>query len=186
MTGIKSYFICKGVSCTYNTSNKIMKHSVSTLHDPLFDEALFSVVMKFTAMQIAHDSLIKQICEIFNSVEKLASKVSIAKIKCLCILAKPKAPVSLTSPDKINLILQDQRLKCAQLQRKIDDMAIELKKSSFSVDQELSGDYIQIFSNANRSNVTVFMNLFWQHLQKLFSPGAKGVRFHPVTVRFCL
>ena len=82
--------------------------------------------------------------------------------------------------------MQDQRLKCAQLQRKIDDMAIELKKSSFSVDHELSGDLIQIFRNADRLNVTDFMNLFWQQQQKLFSSSAKGVRFHPMIIRFCL
>ena len=100
-----------------------------------------------------------EICEICNSVENLASKVSIAKIKRLRIPAKPKAPVSLMSPDRIKLTLQDQRLKCAQLQRKIDDMVIELKASSLSVDHELSGDLIQISSNASRSNVTDFVNL---------------------------
>ena len=30
-----SYFICKGVSCIYNTNNKIIRHSVPKLHDPL-------------------------------------------------------------------------------------------------------------------------------------------------------
>ena len=52
-------------------------------------------------------------------------------MKRLRIPAKPKALVSLTSPDRTKLTLLDQRLKCAQLQRKIDDVAIELKKSSF-------------------------------------------------------
>ena len=99
---------------------------------------------------------------------------------------KPKAPVSLTSPDRIKLTLQDQRLKYAQLQRKIDDMATEFKKQSFSVDHELNGNLIQIFSNTDRSNVTDFMNLFWQQQQKLFSSSAKGVRFHPMIIRFYL
>ena len=91
-----------------------------------------SVVMKFTAIQIAHYSLKNtEICEICNSVEKLDSKVTITKIKLLRIPAKSKALHSLTSPDRIKLTLQDQRLKCVQLQRKIDDMAIELKKVYF-------------------------------------------------------
>ena len=112
-------------------------------------------------------------CEICKSVEKLASKVSIAKTKRLRIPAKPKAPVSLKSPDRIKLTLQDQRLTCAQLQRKIADMAIEFKKSSFAVDHEFSGDLIQIFSNADKTKVTDFINLFWQQQQKLFSSSAK-------------
>ena len=36
VTKIKSYFICKGVSCTYNTNNKIIRHSVPKFHEPLF------------------------------------------------------------------------------------------------------------------------------------------------------
>ena len=102
------------------------------------------------------------------------------------IPAKPKARVSLTSPDRIKLTLQNQRLKCAQLQRKIDDMAIELQKLSFSVDHELSEDLIQTFSKADRSNVTDFIKFFWQQQQKLFSCSAKCVRFHPLIIRFCL
>ena len=60
------------------------------------------------------------IFDICNSVEKLASKLSVAKIKRLRIPAKPRAPVSLTSSDRIKLTLQDQRLKCAQLLINID------------------------------------------------------------------
>ena len=39
VTKRKSYFICKGVSCAYNRNNKIIRHSVPTLQDPLFNEA---------------------------------------------------------------------------------------------------------------------------------------------------
>ena len=186
MTNIKSYFICKGVSCTYNANNKI-RHSVPKLDDPLFNEALF-----FSSYEVyRHEDCTllvnkTEICEICNSVKKLASKVSIAKMKRLRIPAKPKALVSLTSPDRTKLTLLDQRLKCAQLQRKIDDVAIELKKSSFSLDHELSGDLIQSFSNADSSNVTDFMNLFWQQQQKLSSSSSKSVRFHAIIIRFCL
>ena len=65
-------------------------------------------------------------------------------------------------------------------------MAIELKKLSFSVDHELSGDLIQTFSKADRSNVTDFIKFFWQQQQKLFSCSVKCVRFHPLIIRFCL
>ena len=100
--------------------------------------------------------------------------------------AKPKAPVSLTSPLRLKKTLQVQRLKCAQLQKRISEMTVELKKSSCSVDHDLSKDLIQIFSKADQSNVTPFMNLFWQQQQKLFSSNAKGVRFHPMIIRLCL
>ena len=48
------------------------------------------------------------------------------------------------------------------------------------------GELIEIFSNADRSNVTDFMNLFWLQPQKLFSSSAKSMKFHPMIIRFCL
>ena len=116
MTKIKSYFICKGVSCTYNTNNKIIRHSVPKLYDPLFNEAL--LFSSYEVYRHAHCTLLvnkTEICEMCNCVEKLASKLSIAKIKRLRIPAKLKAPVSLTLPDRIKLTLQDQRLNVHRL-----------------------------------------------------------------------
>ena len=65
-------------------------------------------------------------------------------------------------------------------------MAIEVKISSFSINHELSRYLIQSFSNAGRSNVPDFMNLFWQQQGKLFSSSAKGVRSHTMIIRLCL
>ena len=48
------------------------------------------------------------------------------------------------------------------------------------------GELIEIFSNADRSKVTDFMNLFWLQPQKLFSSSAKSMKFHPMIIRFCL
>ena len=110
MTRIKSYYICKGVNCTCNTNIKIVRHSAPKLHDPLFNEDL--LLSSYEVYRHADCTLLAnkiEICETCNSVEKLASKVSIPKIKLLLrILAKPKARVSLTSPDRIKLTLQDQ------------------------------------------------------------------------------
>ena len=47
-------------------------------------------------------------------------------------------------------------------------MKLELKKSSIEVENELSNDLIEIYSN-NTNKVTDFMNLFWQQQMKLFS-----------------
>ena len=84
--------------------------------------------MKFSIVHADCTLLVNEIeiCDIFNSAEKSALKVSVAKVKRLRIPVKPKAPVLLTSPDKIKLILQDERLNYAQLQRKIDDVEIKL------------------------------------------------------------
>ena len=84
----------------------------------------------------------------------------LAKIKRLHIPAKAKAPVSLTSPDRIKLTLQDEKLKSAHPLRKIYDMAIQLKKSSFCFAHDFNEDLIQIFSNAERSHLTELIKLY--------------------------
>jgi len=47
--------------------------------------------------------------------------------------AKPahvKAPVSKTDPERLKLTLQGQRLRCAELEQKLNDMKAELQKST--------------------------------------------------------
>lgn len=103
-------------------------------------------------------------------------------------LAKPasvKAPVSKTDPNRIKLTLQGQRLRCAQLERELNEMQAELRKSSVEIDHELSSDFASILGSAG-GKVTPFMNLFWQQQQKLFASSASGVRYHPMIIRFCL
>ena len=73
----------------------------------LLQPSLFNEALLFSTYEVyrhADFTLLvnkTEICEICNSVEKWASKLSVAKIKRLGIPAKPKAPVSLTSPDRI-------------------------------------------------------------------------------------
>ena len=99
--------------------------------------------------------------------------------------AKAKAPVSATSTHRIKLTLQQQRLKCAQLEKELKNMQEMLKKSNFQVDNKLNQDFISIF-NTSHSQVTPFMQLFWQQQQKMFQCDQRGARYHPMIIRFCL
>ena len=76
-------------------------------------------------------------------------------------------------------------MRCAELERELNEMRMELKKSSIEVDHELSNDLTKLFDKAD-SAITPFMNLFWQQQQKLFSSTSTGVRYHPMIIRFCL
>ena len=56
-------------------------------------------------------------------------------------LSKPanvKAPVSKTDPERIKLTLQEQRLKCAELERELNEMPVAIVKTNIEVDHELS------------------------------------------------
>lgn len=66
-------------------------------------------------------------------------------------------------------------------------MRTELKNTNIEVDHELSNDLTKILGTAaDTSKMTPFMKLFWEQQQKLFSSSQKGVRYHPMIVRFCL
>ena len=71
------------------------------------------------------------------------------------------------------------------MERQLDEMKLEIKKSSIKVVNEVSNDLIEIYSN-NTNKVTDFMNLFWQQQMKLFSLTPKRLQFHPMIIRFFL
>ena len=122
-----------------------------------------------------------------QSLEYLVSsrKTIKAKERRLSKPANVKAPVSKTDPERIKLTLQAQRLKCAELERELNEMRAAIVKTNIEVDHELSNDFTKILNEAD-DKITPFMSLFWQQQKKLFSSSRTGVRYHPMIIRFCL
>jgi len=58
--------------------------------------------------------------------------------------AHVNAPVSKTNPERLKLTLQAQRLRCAELEKELNEMREELRKSNIEVDHELSNDLTKI------------------------------------------
>ena len=77
-------------------------------------------------------------------------------------------------------------MRCAELERQLNEMRVELEKTNIEVDHELSNDFSKILNSANDADITPFMKLFWEQENKLFSSSSKGVRYHPMIIRFCL
>ena len=100
--------------------------------------------------------------------------------------AKLHAPISLTSPERIKLALQEYRLENKQLKTELECMKQEIQKSSVPVSSELSRDLIDIMSNASIKNIPPFMKLFWEEQQKYLLSSKKGIRYHPMIIRYCL
>ena len=101
------------------------------------------------------------------------------------IPAKLKAPISNTNLNKIKLRMQQERLKCRQLEQKIENMQKELKHNNHIIDNQLNKDFIDIIGS-NTNNVTPFMELFWEQQKRLFSSSESGARYHPMIIRLCL
>ena len=127
----------------------------------------------------------ESVCDICNDYAVHNGAAQKAKQRRLSKPAHVKAPVSKTDPVRLKLTLQEQRLRCFELERELCEMRSELQKSSVNVDHELSNDFAKLLSSAN-NEITPFMSLFWQQQQKLFSSSATGVRYHPMIIRFCL
>ena len=110
------------------------------------------------------------------------------KQKVLNEPAKLNAPIKNTNPARVLLTLQNQRLQCKQLQEQIEQMKLSLETDSKQVDEELSGDFMQIFSDPeNQSKIPPFMKLFWEEQQKyLRCSRSSSIRYHPMIIKYCL
>ena len=84
------------------------------------------------------------------------------------IAAKLKAPISRAAPERIKLALQEQQLKCAKLEKELQEMTIEIEKATIAVDDEMSNDVVSISSNVSNTEMTPFMQLFWQQQKICF------------------
>ena len=95
--------------------------------------------------------------------------------------ARKRAPVSKTTPEKLKLATQHQRLKCTDLERQLNSMQKEIRQSSLEVDHDFA-----VILDPSSHKVTPFVNLFWQLQNKLFASSPTGVRYYPMLIRFCL
>lgn len=126
----------------------------------------------------------KQCCSCHHYSHK--SELShMAKQKKLAEPAHLFSPVSQTTPERIKLTLQMQRFKCAELEQKLEEMKLEIQKSSVEVDHQLSQDITSILGKSDM-NITPFMDLFWQQQKKLLTRSSTGVRYHPMVIPYCL
>ena len=73
-------------------------------------------------------------CDHCGEAENYAIKVTKRNSRKFNTPAKFNAPISKTSPGRIKLTLQEQRLKCQQLEDELNRMRNELSANSVAVD----------------------------------------------------
>ena len=101
--------------------------------------------------------------------------------------AKLNAPVKFTSPERLKLTMQQQRLQCKQLQQQIEDIKTSLEKHGRQVSPDLDKDFTTLFSGVDQKEVPPFMKLFWEEQQKYIrASSASNVRYHPMIIKYCL
>ena len=130
-------------------------------------------VFKFSAHELSNKSnqveyLRSDNCALLSEEEQLCSKCHKLKVKVkseinwkkkkLMSPSKLKAPISLTSPTRMKLAMQQERLK---FEVKISKMKKEIEKAGKPVEKNLSQDLCKIFSSVDNSKVPPFTKLFW-------------------------
>lgn len=180
--------ICPGVK-PFELSSSILHHVIPKSVDPLLndddDGSSFphQEYWRTRGCAVLFDNG-KQCCSCHHYSHK--SELShMAKQKKLAEPAHLFSPVSQTTPEQIKLTLQMQRFKCAELEQKLEEMKLEIQKSSVEVNHQLSQDITSILGKSDM-NIMPFMDLFWQQQKKLLTRSSTGVRYHPMVIRYCL
>lgn len=179
MKELEACTLCEGVDADELTSKIWMLMSSHNRNFPTKDIDKLTIVCFYVNNTMFAVHAKNSCCECADNAKKEKQRQSWKP-------ASKNASVHFRSdPQRIKLTLQKQRIKCAELERELSAMRTELQKSSVEVDNDLSNDFVQILDSAD-SKITPFMILFWQEQKKLFNKSAKGVRYHPRIIRFCL
>ena len=186
---INLYDFCKGTNAN-EISGKLRAHVImktETFSTDETDELSIDPFPSVAFMRSVNCQLLvnNDVCYACKTYSQSHFQDQSIKSKRLHEPAKLKAPISKTAPQRIKLTLQQSRLKCKQLEQELNKMKKELQQLSFSIDTQLHNDFTEILSE-NNNKLTPFMNLFWQQQKKLFSYNPKGMRYHPMIIRFCL
>ena len=181
-----NYSLCCGVDeHVLEITGKLFHHVVPTSEEPDEEEQFpHKGYWRAKGCSIVYGTE-ESVCGVCKDYVSCITSVKKAKGTHLLKPAHLTAPVSKTDPERIKLTLQEQRLRCHELERQLFEMRQELQNSSIEVDHELSNDFRKLFDSSDKE-VTPFMNLFWEQQKELFSSSRTGVRYHPMIIRFCL
>lgn len=175
---VSSLTLCPGLSekfsasCLEHTVPKIFMGSFTS--SPLFQTKWYRPTNCYLLIQNGIEKCAE--CILVEKKEDLSLKRKSANMN---IPAKPKAPITLTSPQRVKLYVQELRHENKQLR-------VEINKKSVPVPETLGDDLATIMSGADQSKITPFMKKFWAEQQNYLSTSKKGVRYHPMIIRYCL
>ena len=158
------YKLCNGVQ-TLELTSKLFHHVVPINHDTVSEHEEEEEQQQFPYKSFwrAKGCLLIQepgeACCVCTTYVGCANSAQKAKESRSSKPAHLNALVSKTDPERIKLTVQEQRLKCVQLEQALFEMCVEIQKSSMEIDNELSNDFVKILDSAD-TKITPFMKLF--------------------------
>ena len=191
LAAIQNQFICPGVPITARKPD-LLAHTVpfntSDENIPYRSEIYYRTNDCFV---LSYESGLCTPCRRYvTDCEREQRK----KEKIANIPAKRNAPLTRTNPNRIALTVLEQRKDIRELEKKnkvlertIERMQGEISSKSIEVDSSLSDDIVKIMEDeANQSDVTPFMKLFWEQSRENATRSKQARRYHPMIIRFCL
>ena len=180
---LETYDICGGVSLP---GTELLTHAVPIKVDMLQEmESQAQVKLFRRTKQCQVLQMNENKCHNCKIVETKLKKEEVKKSRNINVPAKLNAPLSQTHPNRLKLTIQQQRMKCSQLEEEINKMRKEIATSGVKLNSELSKDVYSIMSNFE-GELSPFMKLFWEQQKQFFSGNPKAIRYHPMIIRFCL
>ena len=200
INNLDKFYLCPGIennillnamrNLNLNNNETALLHSVPKIYNPLLLLNVHTPIQQSTFYRSKACNMLvvtEEICMDCQKEEGKLLKAEKRKISTQSMPAKSKAPISQTSVKRLQLTLSHFRLENEDLKSQIKILQEELNSSSLKINNNLSQDFVSIFSNADQEKIPDFMKLFWNEQQKYInSTSSKGIRYHPMIIRFCL
>ena len=187
---LSSYQLCNGISnIAAAKSGFFLNHSIPKFVNTDRDTPdLVPIVQTEFNRTFDCQIIITQVSSCKNCVTAENKELKSLKRKAanLNIPAKLKAPISLTSPERVKLTLQNYRMENKMLKLEVEKLQAEISRSSMTVSPDLNNDFMSIMSSTESKNISPFMKLFWEEQQKYLKSSKTGIRYHPMIIRYCL
>ena len=132
--------LCAGVKMF---ASGIIPHVIQKVYD--VNEIIKSPIQQKIFYRSSNCNLLllgDDICCNCNAVQNYENKNQSKKKSCEP--AKLKAPISVTSPNRLKLTLQMQRLENKRLVLEVNQLQTELQKSSVEISRDIHTDFIKI------------------------------------------
>ena len=194
---LNKFYLCPGMenntllnamrNLNLNNNETAILHSVPKNYDPTQVQTPIQQSTFYRSKSCTMLLSDKEMCLGCRKEEGKLMKAEKRKTLTQSMPAKSKAPISQTSVNRLQLTLSNFRLENEGLKSQIKLLQEELNSSSLKINNNLNQDFLSIYSNADQDKIPDFMKIFWNEQQKYInSPSNKGIRYHPMIIRFCL
>ncbi len=169
------YKICEGLRQN-DYLNSIAKdpvdqsHSSFSVHSFLFDKDV---------------SKEQVICKTCQKLQKQINQQQTRKERKSCAPAKDKASLAACSAEKLRATVEADRLRCKELEKRIENLQSKIEKHAVNVSEPLEKDLLSIMSVQNLDS-TPHMKFFWEQQMRLLQTNKMGRKYNPQVIRFAL